>query len=358
MSLYSTPYPNPTRTISGVAQIYEDDVVLAVDTTSIACSISLLEIPDNHWNTNWKLYLVPTETVLTHTITIIAGTGQTINGAASVVFAVGPSNKIKISISSNNSYMAEIDSFTAISPIVDSGWVNLLGFDHLTGWNKRPQFRVLGKQLFFRGTIIVPMATDDKGENLAPIGLDGTAGFYADLSFAWVFQGVHGCTLDQGKIFFNKDANVFPAPFNAIAIPDETSFGLKMLTRTTIALVSSTDPVLLHSVGELIITSDNKLVLKSYENLENSNQNVYVSNGDGLGGSHQIITNIRENQYVPNWNFAGGGSVTSSAVTDASPFSREFLVAGDQFTFDMNAALAENLGGFQLILDGFHTFIS
>lgn len=354
MSLFSTPYPNPTRTIAGVAQLYEDDVVLAVDTSALACVITLLEIPDNHWNTNWKLYLVPTQSVLSNNITISAGVGQTINGAASIVFS-GPSNRIKITISSNNTFMAEIDSLS-ISPVIDSGWINLLGFDHLTGWTKRPQFRLVNKQLHFRGTIVVPLATDISGEFLETITYTGIDGFYAAIKKPFVYQGDNGCSLNEGILQFNKNANIFPPPYDAMTLRNEASFGLKMLTRTSLALIDNEIPILLHSLGELVVSSNKKLILKSYDNLQNQNQNTFIGGGTSYGGGHQLVTFNLQNKYLVNWNSAGSGS-TNSAGVDTMPFTREFEVTGEQYAFTLNAEMADNLGGFQLILDGFYTFI-
>ena len=58
MALFSTPYPNPSRVVSGTPQLYADDVVLLCNTTSSAVTINLDQIPANYWNTTWKLYVV------------------------------------------------------------------------------------------------------------------------------------------------------------------------------------------------------------------------------------------------------------------------------------------------------------
>ena len=86
MAMFSTKYPNNSRTVTGTPQLYNDDVILNCDTSTGAVIINLLEIPANFWNTQWRLYIIDSgNNASVNNITINAGSGQTINGSSSLV---------------------------------------------------------------------------------------------------------------------------------------------------------------------------------------------------------------------------------------------------------------------------------
>jgi hypothetical protein len=110
MSLFQTQYPNNSRVVSGTPAIFKDDVVLLCDTSSGAVTINLLDIPNNYWNTTWKLYVVDNSSnASVNNITINAGTGQTINGASSITLSTNDESAV-IRISANNQFIASLST--------------------------------------------------------------------------------------------------------------------------------------------------------------------------------------------------------------------------------------------------------
>lgn len=127
--MFATKYPNVSRTVSGANVIvFNNDVILAVNTTTLPCSINLGQIAVGYWNTNWKLYVYDSSNnAATRNITINAGTGQTINNSSSVVISVNGGGVI-IQVLSNTSFLATttvtsggITSITASLPLTSSG---------------------------------------------------------------------------------------------------------------------------------------------------------------------------------------------------------------------------------------------
>jgi hypothetical protein len=109
MSLPATKYPTNMRVVTGTPIIYNDDVVLLCDTSAGAVTINLLDIPNDYWSTQYKLYVIDnSNNAGTHNITINAGSGQTINGASSVVIS-SDGGQYLVRISSNTSYIAELN---------------------------------------------------------------------------------------------------------------------------------------------------------------------------------------------------------------------------------------------------------
>lgn len=110
MSLFSTQYPNNSRTVIGTPVIFNDDSILLCDTTLAPVVINLLDIPADYWNTPWKLYVVDkSNNASINNITINAGAGQTINGASSITLSVNGECAL-IRIIGNTQYVAQLSA--------------------------------------------------------------------------------------------------------------------------------------------------------------------------------------------------------------------------------------------------------
>jgi len=104
MFLDSTKYKNNTRTVTGTPTIFPNDVVLLCDTSAAPVVINLLEIPNDYWQVNYKMYIVDSaNNAAINNITINAGTGQTIDNAASKIVSTN-SGTLIIQISSNSAF--------------------------------------------------------------------------------------------------------------------------------------------------------------------------------------------------------------------------------------------------------------
>jgi hypothetical protein len=107
MSLPATKYPTNMRVVTGTPTIYNDDVVLLCNTSAGAVTINLLDIPNDYWSTQYKLYVIDnSNNAGTNNITINAGTGQTINGASSITISSNGGQYL-VRISSNTTYIGE-----------------------------------------------------------------------------------------------------------------------------------------------------------------------------------------------------------------------------------------------------------
>jgi hypothetical protein len=131
MAMNATKYPNNIRTVSGLnVAVFDNDVELSVNTSTLACSINLPAITTGYWNTTWKLYVFDaSNNAATNNITINAGSGQTINGASTLVISTN-SGGIMIRCLSNTSFIAittysagggGVTTVTATAPITSSG---------------------------------------------------------------------------------------------------------------------------------------------------------------------------------------------------------------------------------------------
>jgi hypothetical protein len=249
MALNATPYPNISRIVAGTAVLFPNDSIILCDTSIAAVSMTLLEIPTGYWQTTWKLYILDnSNNAATNNITINAPSGYKINNSASVVINVNGGGCV-VTISSNTTYLGTLNystggggssvaasntggtivaactnfkfdtsNFTVTNPsgtiagvaVADTGWVDLDGFGYYSGTALalKPQIRVIGKQVMFRGTVVVPLA--DGGGTLIP--LTASDAYNSQNGFNKTYQGVGGgCTIsNNGAFTFNQDTSIIP----------------------------------------------------------------------------------------------------------------------------------------------------
>jgi hypothetical protein len=115
VALFPTPYKNNTREVSGPAvKLFRDDVVLKCKTTLVPTTLTLLEIPADHWSPAWTLYVYDgSNNASVNNITINAPVGYTINGQTSLVINVNGGG-VAIKILSNTSFIGGSSEASAI----------------------------------------------------------------------------------------------------------------------------------------------------------------------------------------------------------------------------------------------------
>lgn len=108
MAMFDTKYPNTSRIVTGTPQLFNDDVILLCDTSAGPVTINLLEIPENFWNTNWKLYVVDNNAnASVNNIVINAGVGQLINSLANITIDTNNGGAV-VQIASNEAFLGNL----------------------------------------------------------------------------------------------------------------------------------------------------------------------------------------------------------------------------------------------------------
>ena len=114
MILNSTKYKNPERTIIGtpvpvVNQVSTADTIILCDTSGGAIILELLEIPNDQWNTTYKVYIADkTNNASVNNITINAPVGFTINNQPSLVISSN-GGSVLIRVASNTGYLGSLN---------------------------------------------------------------------------------------------------------------------------------------------------------------------------------------------------------------------------------------------------------
>ena len=354
MSMYSTIYQNPSRIVTGTPVLNNDDVVLYCNTSTGAVTINLLDIPNNYWLTTWKLYVVDySNNAATNNITINAGTGQTINAQSSININTNGGSAI-VRISGNTTFVCE----PIASTLNDTGWVNLKGFGHIPDGNSRfPQFRVYGKQVYFRGTAIIPLSSVANGSTQVIMTDSGIGAYYVNQPYPYVYQGTDGCVLDaNGSLAFNQGYSIFPPSYN-VPIDKMYQTGFQIASRV-VATNNANSAVALSSIFNVYITPSGVLNVQTYKDVE---LNPYVpnpTNGLGSGGARQLISRVQRGEYVVNWKTQANGWTQSSILNTGNTRNWTIPSATNTFLFSCDPAEETDIGGFQINLDGLIAFTS
>ena len=120
MILNSTFYKNPQRTIIGLLNpVSNADTIILCDTSVGAVSLQLLEIPNDQWNTTYKLYVVDkSNNASVNNITIVAPVGFTINNLSTLVISTNGGG-VLIRVASNTGYLGSLNFSTGSVSVVN-----------------------------------------------------------------------------------------------------------------------------------------------------------------------------------------------------------------------------------------------
>lgn len=353
MSMYAQQYENPSRIVTGTPVLTNDDVVLYCDTSTGAVTINLLDIPNDYWMTTWKLYIVDySNNAATNNITINAGSGQTINAQSSVVITQNGGSVI-VEITGNTTFICNPSSSTT----QDTGWIDLVGFTWISSNNPRkPQFRIIGKQVHFRGTAIVPLSSASNGSVFVNMTEAGIGAYYVNDAYPYVYQGSGGCVLNSnGALSFNEAQSVFP-DYLSVELDNLYQTGYQISHRV-VKTRDANAGVALSSLFNLYIDKSGILTLQTYKDVELSPYIPNTVKGLGSGGGRQLISRVKTNEYVVDWRTSAGGYTQSSVLNTGDTRNWTIPSATNQFLFDCDPAEETQVGGFQVNMDGLLAFI-
>jgi hypothetical protein len=237
-------------------------------------------------------------------------------------------------------------------------WQNCEGFEHQATITtvQRPQCRVVGGILYFRGTAIVPLATTALGTTYVPPSSTTLA--YYDDAYAFVFQGtsglVKGCLLTNNLIEFNLGASIIP-PSITFAASGKFNSGWKLYHRG----IASIPPK-----GTLLTTllkaEMEQGILRIYPY---AYEEITLTGQFGVVGTGRLMTAAVENgaknidftTSVPN-GVGPAPSYTHSSNDTSNFYMKYAFTSIPSFTYDVISAENTYLGGFHIELDGLMAF--
>jgi hypothetical protein len=290
-----------------------------------------------------------------------------------------------LTVLDTNSIDLTFTSGTLSANIVDTGWVNLNGFEFYAVGVGKPQCRRIGNVVYFRGTAVVPLV----GEESTPLEFNNSAGSNTYLPNTTVTPsttGLGSVYLDTGAgvLYWNSNTSVIPSSVVAPTASGTTpnyyfdNVYVKQFTLGTRGIVvrNSVDgsdliSTVLNTVGTLFITKDGKLAITTVRDSEESNVSLYQS-PYSFNTSHlnYIVSHVVLNEFVPNFQ-ALATTVHSSAASGVQTVdidhtqSATWTIARSapttpvtyQYRFSFNGNDVNSLGAVSYALDGLVAYI-
>ncbi len=252
------------------------------------------------------------------------------------------------SVSVNNTATVNLDNSGGIitANITDTGWVDLDGFAYYSGVAK-PQCRRIGNQVHFRGNVYIPLENPASPGSVVPLT---ALNAYNSIQGCTTWSGVGGCSINSsGAITFNNGAAVVPSSITSNNFDGLYRSGWQSIARQ-INIAGATGTALT-SIVNIFITSTKQLQIQTILDIEET------SIGSSVIGNSPfrfITSNIRSGEYLPN--YIGTGSDIHNAPSNAN-----FPLLSDTFNqtwdFDCDAAQPDQIGGFELSLDGMIAYL-
>jgi hypothetical protein len=292
-------------------------------------------------------------------------------------------DNISLTVEDTNTIDLTFASGTLSANIVDTGWVDLNGFEFYAAGVGRPQCRRIGNVVHFRGTAIIPLETVPGG---TPLEFNNSAGgntYITQTTVAPSETGAGSVLLDggAGAVYFNAKNSVIPAS----VVSPTASFGfyfdnsyVKQFTLGTRGMLiknsanaSDLISTVLNTVGTLFITKEGWLGITTVRDSEESNVSAYKSlYSYNTSHLNYIVSHVVANQFVPNFQSIETTVHSTSASgtigvdidhTQSSswtiPRSAPTIPKTYQYRFSFNGNDIDSLGGVSYALDGLMAYL-
>jgi hypothetical protein len=247
----------------------------------------------------------------------------------------------------------------------DSGWENLNGFSYYDSSiyeSIRPQVRKIGQTLYFRGLVIIPLAVDGSSSTIIPLA------DYSSFKSAEVFQGTAaagGCLVNvNGSITFNQNVNTIPTTI----IPDITStpidsiyvkqniIATRRIQTYNSGFSATTGGAILNSVISVFVYTNGKIAVQTLKDIEV--QDSPLDSTEGVNSLRFLTSKVKQYQRAVNQSIVNEDDTLHSSSLATTLTYNMLVENNDYFAFDVDASLAENLGGFTFRLDGLTAFVA
>jgi len=251
-------------------------------------------------------------------------------------------------------------AFVVSSKILDTGWVDLEGFDFYTGLETdflRPRVRRIGNTLHFKGQVMIPI---DNGAGIPLLWEYSTVPpidtYYLSTTVTPATVGPGSVSLNTtGFIRFNGGVSVIPNTIMGIfETIDDTYLKTNVIGFRRVqvdgAPVTST---ILTTVASIRITDNNMLDIVLLKNQEQNN----FSGTASYNTSHlnYVVSHVIAGDNVPDFASANT-NVNSNTGAGTIGLDLEYSAA-NTYPFSCNANSEQEVGGFIFILDGLLAYI-
>ena len=265
-----------------------------------------------------------------------------------------------LTVEDTNTIDLTFASGTLSANIVDTGWVDLLGFEWYTGNSKdvyQPQCRRIGNVVHFRGIIMIPLSSGGSIVNWNY----GTGDTYSGLTSVTPYQGgPGGVVVDTGgSVTFNQGNSVIPTSVVS-STPSNFNFEKTVQSNYVVAsrnvLLPSDDTIILTTVVKIWITADKKLLIQYLRDNEFSASG-QAGNIVGTSVLNTLVSRVNLGDYVPQFARAGS-EIAGNNAPGLANLTATYYAGTETYPFACDAGNPAQTGGFGwLSLDGMMQYL-
>lgn len=277
-----------------------------------------------------------------------------------------------ITVQDTNSIDLTYSAGVLSANIVDTGWVNLLGFDWYGPYisdpvnGGRPQCRRIGNIIYFRGTVMVPLQDPSKGN--APLIYDynttspQTDTYYNISTVAPSTIGSGSVVVNSnGSLRFNQGNSVIPTSVLGSGFQldgrYQSAAGWKIAQRIIpIATSPEATSSLLTTLFSVVFDTTGALVFGMVRDAE---EGILAGSNNAWNTSplQHLISHVISGQHVPKYDNASNVLHDSGSVAAGLLDRKVFYDENLTYPFSCDANNPAQIGGFFLRLDGSHAFV-
>lgn len=228
----------------------------------------------------------------------------------------------------------------------DSGWLDLSGFNFISGQTFRPQYRVIGRVVHFRGSALVQLGS---GGGVTPVAYISEANYTAQL-FTTPYTGVvQGVVINPaGSLTFNNGSPVLPFSLDSSYASNKVIMARRIKTNG-----GDTEQAVYYGTVDVNISSTGVLLLDCL--LDNED----FATGTTVGSSSLrfINSNVVAGQSILDLRNAGAGSSTLLGSSAGTPYTYAITEIAHTHAITLDAGSPGSLGGFGISLSGLVAYL-
>ena len=269
----------------------------------------------------------------------------TVNTPTPTTIAVTDTNTIDLTLTGGPAYSLSAD-------IVDTGWVDLEGFDYVSVIVGKPQCRKIGKVIHFRGNVTIPLSNDG-GATVIPLNSSTT---YYNQAFIAPWTGTNitygnGVTLNAfGSVTFNLSNSVIPTSVHSGSFDGTYA---KQILGTRVLEMTPTTTTALSAYFSLSINSNGLLRIATLKDLEEGSGYLNFFPSSPL---RFITSYTRGVEYLPDY-IDSSSYIHNSKTPPPGSQSLAMEPVNNQWGLSVDAAEETDVGGFTFRLDGLMSYI-
>lgn len=231
----------------------------------------------------------------------------------------------------------------------DTGWLDLEGFSYYDAAIPKPKVRRIGKTLYFKGLVVLPLA--DNGNVVIPYAIVGGNRNYATEFYNNLAVGpglVSDTNFVNGSFYMNFAQSVLPFGLDLCSTIDDV-YSYKVIAERSL-YNGSPNRLCLSTVLNITFLTSGLMLISTVKDIEQATNG---GNGESGGSTlRPIVCNVTSGEYAPKFNSPN----TNLHSLDTPIASTTVTVDGttEQQTWPISCDGGEpaQLGGFAFRLDG------